>query len=292
MRASRRKTAAQKEIKAAYRLSRSTTPTLTRGQASEARFKGNQTKPTRCRRPGHAEGTTSSALTGVSSDSRGGAPAAPVRRRLQSRPRLRPDVHSGLPERHVPRRLIRSPDFFETFSAASTSPLRSRTGARRRARAAVRREREIDRAGRRRRLSHAGAIRRFFSSTHDGEARSVDVRISPGFTATLACARQPPRAESAAPAAPRLRLATSISIRLAPHPHFEPRDATSLPRVIPLTTRGARGEANLKTLGRQVSSASSAAGPDWQIFRLKGTACRSPASRERQLICTRPLTSS
>jgi curved DNA-binding protein len=160
-------------------------------------------------------------------------------------------------------------DFFETFFGGSRQagdPQGRTRGARARAARAGRdMEQEIELS-----LEDAyhGAMRRF-SIQHDGEARSVDVRIPAGVSegSRVRVAAEGERGSGGAkPGDLYLR------IRLAPHPQFERKGRDLYTRVpIPLTTAVLGGEADVKTLaGKSLRLKIPPTTQNAQVFRLKG----------------------
>jgi curved DNA-binding protein len=160
-------------------------------------------------------------------------------------------------------------DFFETFfgGAGQAGGPQGRTrGARARAARPGRDlEQEIDLS-----LEDAyhGAMRRF-SIQHDGEARSVDVRIPAGVSEGSRV-RVPAEGERGSGGAKAGDL--YLRIRIAPHPQFERKGRDLYTHVsIPLTTAVLGGEADVKTLaGKSLRLKVPPTTQNAQVFRLKG----------------------
>ena len=159
-------------------------------------------------------------------------------------------------------------DFFHTFfgGAMGGAAGQTRTG-RGRARAArpgrdVEHELELG-------LEDAlhGSMRRL-SMQHDGEARTVDVRIPAGVTegSRVRIAGEGERGTGGAQAGDLY-----LRIRLAPHPTFERRGRDLYTRVsIPLTTAVLGGEAEVQTLaGKLLRLKIPPTTQNGQVFRLK-----------------------
>jgi curved DNA-binding protein len=160
-------------------------------------------------------------------------------------------------------------DFFETFfggaGQAGQTQGRGRGSRARSARAGRDIEQEIELS-----LEDAynGAMRRF-SIQHDGEARSVDVRIPAGVT-DGSRVRVPGEGERGSEGAKAGDL--YLRIRLAPHGQFERKGRDLYTRVpIPLTTAVLGGEADVKTIaGKSLRLKVPPTTQNAQIFRLKG----------------------
>ena len=159
-------------------------------------------------------------------------------------------------------------DFFETFfGGAGQAGQQGRTrGARARAARPGRDlEQEIDLS-----LEDAyhGAMRRF-SIQHDGEARSVDVRIPAGVSegSRVRVAAEGERGSGGAKAGDLY-----LRIRIAPHAQFERKGRDLYTHVsIPLTTAVLGGEADVKTLaGKSLRLKVPPTTQNAQVFRLKG----------------------
>ena len=113
-----------------------------------------------------------------------------------------------------------------------------------------------------------GTTRRF-SITHDGHARTVDVRI-PAGVGEGSRVRIPGEGEHGTSGAKSGDL--YLRVRLAPHPRFE-RQGKDLytPVSIPLTTAVLGGEAQVETLGGKSLRLKIPLGTqNGQVFRLKG----------------------
>lgn len=160
-------------------------------------------------------------------------------------------------------------DFFETFFGggrqAGEPPGRARGGRGRVARAGRDVEQELE-------LSledaYTGTMRRF-SIQHDGDARSVDVRIPAGVgdgSRVRVAAEGERGSGGATPGDLYLR------IRLAPNPHFDRKGRDLYTRVpIPLTTAVLGGEADVSTLrGKPLRLKIPPTTQNGQMFRLKG----------------------
>ena len=160
-------------------------------------------------------------------------------------------------------------DFFETFfgggQQAGEPQGRARGGRGRAARAGRDVEQELALS-----LEDAyhGTMRRF-SLQHDGEARSVDVRIPAGVGdgSRVRVSAEGERGSGGAKAGDLY-----LRIRLAPNPQFDRKGHDLYTRVaIPLTTAVLGGEADVRTLGGKplrlrIPPTTQTA----QIFRLKG----------------------
>jgi DnaJ-class molecular chaperone len=159
-------------------------------------------------------------------------------------------------------------DFFETFfggaGPAGGAQGRAR-GGRARARAGRDIEQEIELS-----LEDAyhGAMRRF-SIQHDGEPRSVDVRIPAGVSEGSRV-RVPAEGERGSGGGQPGDL--YLRIRLAPNPQFERKGRDLYTRVpIPLTTAVLGGEADVKTIsGKSLRLKVPPTTQNGQVFRLKG----------------------
>ncbi len=162
-------------------------------------------------------------------------------------------------------------DFFETFFGGAgrqpgEPPGRARGGARARA---ARPGRDIEDALE---LSlddaYNGAMRRF-SIQHDGEARTVDVRIPAGVneSSRVRVAGEGERGSGGAKAGDLY-----LRIRIAPNPQFERKGRDLYTRVaIPLTTAVLGGEAEVKTIaGKSLRLKIPPTTQNAQVFRLKG----------------------
>jgi curved DNA-binding protein len=160
-------------------------------------------------------------------------------------------------------------DFFHTFFGGAApggdAGGQARRGGRRGARQGRDVEHELDLG-----LEDAyqGATRRL-AMTHDGHARTVDVRIPPGVS-DGSRVRVGGEGEHGTGGAPSGDL--YLRIRLAPHPKFERKGRDLYTHVaVPLTTAVLGGEADVQTLGgkplRLKIPPTTQAG---QVFRLKG----------------------
>jgi curved DNA-binding protein len=167
-------------------------------------------------------------------------------------------------------------DFFQTFFGGAGSPggpggpdepgRRTRgAGARGRARAGRDAEQELELG-----LEDAyhGTMRRL-SISHDGHARTVDVRI-PAGVGDGSRVRVSGEGEQGAGGAPAGDL--YLRIRLAPHPAFERKAKDLYTRLrIPLTTAVLGGEADVPTLGgKPLRLKIPPMTQNGQVFRLKG----------------------
>ena len=160
-------------------------------------------------------------------------------------------------------------DFFETFfGGARQAGAPGRTHGARGARAAragrdVEQELELSLED-----AYNGAMRRF-SIQHDGEARSVDVRIPTGVSdgSRVRVSAEGERGSGGAKAGDLY-----LRIRLAPNPQFERKGRDLYTRVpILLTTAVLGGEADVKTLaGKPLRLKIPPATQNAQVFRLKG----------------------
>ena len=159
-------------------------------------------------------------------------------------------------------------DFFETFFGGARpggEPGRTRTRGARAARQGRDIEDEIELS-----LEDAyhGAMRRF-SIQHDGEARTVDVRIPAGVSegSRVRVAGEGERGSGGAKAGDLY-----LRIKLAPHPQFERRGRDLYTRTpIPVTTAVLGGEAEVKTLaGKSLRLKIPPTTQNGQVFRLKG----------------------
>jgi curved DNA-binding protein len=156
-------------------------------------------------------------------------------------------------------------DFFHTFfGGAAAEPGRARGG-----RTRARQGRDVEDAielG----LEDAyhGATRRF-AITHDGHARTVDVRI-PAGVGEGSRVRVSGEGEQGAGGAPSGDL--YLRIHLTPHPKFERKGKDLYTRVpIPLTTAVLGGEAEVQTLGgKSLRLKIPQTTQNGQVFRLKG----------------------
>ena len=167
-------------------------------------------------------------------------------------------------------------DFFQTFfggSAGAGEP-RGRARTARGARAAragrdIEQELELGLED-----LYKGAMRRF-SIQHDGEPRTVDVRIPAGVgdgSRVRVAGEGEPGSGGAPPGDLYLR------IRQAPHPQFERKGRDLYTRVpIPLTTAVLGGEAEVKTLGgKPLRLKIPPTTQHAQVFRLKGHGMPAP----------------
>ena len=160
-------------------------------------------------------------------------------------------------------------DFFETFFGggrqAADPQGRGRAGRARAARPGRDFEEEIELS-----LEDAyhGAMRRF-TIQHDGDARSVDVRIPAGVTEGSRV-RVPAEGERGSGGAKAGDL--YLRIRLAPNAQFERKGRDLYARVpIPLITAVLGGEADVKTIaGKSLRLKIPPTTQNAQVFRLKG----------------------
>jgi len=160
-------------------------------------------------------------------------------------------------------------DFFETFFGGGRQTAdpqgRGRAGRARAARVGRDIEQEIELS-----LEDAynGAMRRF-SIQHDGEARSVDVRIPAGVSEGSRV-RVPAEGERGAGGGKAGDL--YLRIRLTPNAQFERKGRDLYVRVrIPLTTAVLGGEADVRTLaGKSLRLKIPPTTQNAQVFRLKG----------------------
>jgi curved DNA-binding protein len=160
-------------------------------------------------------------------------------------------------------------DFFQTFFGGSMGAeepgRRGRGRGQRQARAGRDVEQEIELP-----LEDAyhGTLRRL-SITHDGHARTVDVRI-PAGVADGSRVRVGGEGEQGSGGAQSGDL--YLRIRLAPHPRFERKARDLYTRVaIPLTTAVLGGEAEVTTLGgKSLRLKIPPTTQNGQVFRLKG----------------------
>jgi curved DNA-binding protein len=161
-------------------------------------------------------------------------------------------------------------DFFQTFFGGAAGPGgdepgRRTRGARSRARAGRDAEQELDLG-----LEDAyhGTMRRL-SISHDGQARTVDVRI-PAGVGDGSRVRVSGEGEQGGGGAPAGDL--YLRIRLAPHPTFERKGKDLYTRVrIPVTTAVLGGEAEVPTLGgKPLRLKIPPLTQSGQVFRLKG----------------------
>jgi DnaJ-class molecular chaperone len=159
-------------------------------------------------------------------------------------------------------------DFFHTFFGGA--PRGEEAGGRRRARARTTRqgrdvEHEIELS-----LEDAfhGAMRRL-AMNHQGEARTVDVRI-PAGVGDGSRVRVPGEGEHGSGGAKSGDL--YLRIRLAPHPRFERKGSDLYTRAgIPLTTAVLGGEADVLTLGdKSLRLKVPPTTQNGQVFRFKG----------------------
>jgi DnaJ-class molecular chaperone len=156
-------------------------------------------------------------------------------------------------------------DFFETFFGGARQGGEPQGRGRRAARPGRDVEDEIELS-----LEDAyhGTMRRF-SIQHDGEARSVDVRIPAGVGdgSRVRVAAEGERGSGGAKAGDLY-----LRIRLAPNAQFERKGRDLYIRVpIPLTTAVLGGEADVKTLaGKSLRLKVPPATQNAQVFRLKG----------------------
>jgi curved DNA-binding protein len=159
-------------------------------------------------------------------------------------------------------------DFFETFfgGGRQAGEPQGRTRGRARATRAGRDvEQEIELS-----LEDAynGAMRRF-SIQHDGEARSVDVRIPAGVSegSRVRVSAEGERGSGGAKSGDLY-----LRIRLTPHGQFERKGRDLYAHVpIPLTTAVLGGEADVKTLGgKSLRLKIPPTTQNGQVFRLKG----------------------
>ena len=173
---------------------------------------------------------------------------------------------TGRNARHVRRRDPFS-DFFHTFfgGAGGREPRGAPRGTRGRAPAPgrdVEQEIELDARG-----AYHGAMRRF-TMKHDGQARTVDVRIPAGVGEGSRV-----RVAGEGEPAPAARSGRSLSAHpAAPHPRSSARDGTSTrASPIPLTTAVLGGEAEVQTLGgKSLRLKIPPTTQNGQVFRLKG----------------------
>ncbi len=161
-------------------------------------------------------------------------------------------------------------DFFHTFfggaAGGEEDSRRGRRGARARAaRQGHDLEHEIELG-----LDDAikGTMRRL-ALTHDGQARTVDVRIPPGVGegSRVRIAGEGERGSGGAQSGDLY-----LRIRLAPHPLFDRRGKDLYTRVsIPLTTAVLGGEADVHTIsGKSLRLKIPPTTQNGQVFRLKG----------------------
>ena len=168
-------------------------------------------------------------------------------------------------------------DFFQTFfgGSARTDEPRGRARGARASRSAARPGRDIEQE-----LElglddlYKGAMRRF-SIQHDGQSRTVDVRIPAGVgdgSRVRVAGEGEPGSGGAQPGDLYLR------IRQAPHPQFERKARDLYTRVpIPLTTAVLGGEAEVKTLGgKSLRLKIPPTTQNAQVFRLKGHGMPAP----------------
>jgi DnaJ-class molecular chaperone len=161
-------------------------------------------------------------------------------------------------------------DFFQTFfggGGPGAGETRGRTGRARapRARAGRDVEQELELG-----LEdlYNGAMRRF-SIQHDGQSRTVDVRIPAGVSdgSRVRVAGEGEQGSGGAQAGDLY-----LRIRQTPHPQFERKGRDLYTRVpIPLTTAVLGGEAQVKTLGgKSLRLKIPPTTQNAQVFRLKG----------------------
>src|SRR5262249_18329562 len=116
--------------------------------------------------------------------------------------------------------------------------------------------------------AYHGAMRRL-SMTHNGEARSVDVRIPAGVTdgSRVRIAGEGERGTGGAQSGDLY-----LRIHLAPHPQFERKGRDLYTHIsVPLTPAVLGGEADVRTLGdKPLRLKIPATTQNGQIFRLKG----------------------
>jgi curved DNA-binding protein len=116
--------------------------------------------------------------------------------------------------------------------------------------------------------AYRGTMRRL-AITHNGEARTVDVRIPPGVGdgSRVRIAGEGERGAGGAKAGDLY-----LRIRLAPHPQFERKGRDLYTKVtVPLTTAVLGGEADVPTLaGKPLRLRIPATTQNAQVFRLKG----------------------
>ena len=272
------KTASQKEIKAAYRkLARKHHPDVNQGDASaEGRFKeineayevlGDPAKRRKYDELGanwrQYEQTGQPGRSGADPRSGAGGWNVDFGGQGGGRTMTQEEMNEMFGGAHP------FSDFFETFFGGSPQaggPQGRTRGARARA-ARVGRdlEQELE-------LSledaYSGAMRRF-SIQHDGEARSVDVRIPAGVSEGSRV-RVPAEGERGSGGAKAGDL--YLRIRLAPNAQFERKGRDLYARVaIPLTTAVLGGEADVKTIaGKSLRLKIPPTTQNAQVFRLKG----------------------
>ncbi len=157
-------------------------------------------------------------------------------------------------------------DFFQTFFGGAedaTRRTRGRAGRAPRAGRDVEHELELGLAD-----AYHGTTRRL-AMTHDGQARTVDVRIPAGVT-DGSRVRVSGEGEHGTGGAKSGDL--YLRIRLAAHPQFERKGRDLYTRVaIPLTTAVLGGEAEVKTLaGQSLRLKIPPMTQNGQVFRLKG----------------------
>lgn len=156
-------------------------------------------------------------------------------------------------------------DFFHTFFGGAEPRAQGRAGRARAPRQGRDVEREIELG-----LEDAlGGTTRRFSVSHNGQARTVDVRIPAGVGegSRVRIAGEGERGTSGAKSGDLY-----LRIRLAPHPKFERRGKDLYTRVsIPLTTAVLGGEADVETLaGKSLRLKIPSGTQNGQVFRLKG----------------------
>src|SRR5262245_8546053 len=157
-------------------------------------------------------------------------------------------------------------DFFQTFFGGvgdATRRTRGRAGRGPRPGRDIEHELELGLAD-----AYHGATRRL-SMTHDGQPRTVDVRI-PAGVGDGSRVRVAGEGEQGAGGGKSGDL--YLRIRIAPNPQFERKGRDLYTRVsIPLTTAVLGGEADVKTLGGQSRRLKiPATTQNAQVFRLKG----------------------
>jgi curved DNA-binding protein len=162
-------------------------------------------------------------------------------------------------------------DFFHTFfggpmGGGGAQSGRSRGGTRARA---ARQGRDIEHEIELGLEDALNGTTRRLSMTHDGQARSVDVRIPKGVTegSRVRIAGEGEHGTGGAASGDLY-----LRIRLAPHPMFERRGRDLYTRVtVPLTTTVLGGEAEVQTLGgKSLRLKIPQTTQNGQVFRLKG----------------------
>ena len=157
-------------------------------------------------------------------------------------------------------------DFFHTFFGGAAEPsARGRAGRTRPPRQGRDVEQEIE-------LELEDAVRgstRRFQISHDGESRTVDVRIPAGVSegSRVRISGEGEHGTSGAKSGDLY-----LRIHLAPHPKFERKGRDLYVRVaIPLTTAVLGGEADVETIsGRSLRLKIPPGTQNGQLFRLKG----------------------